>query len=198
MPFKIEINGRAVKGFIDRLERTRDGDYVVIDFKTGSKSENGNSIKENIQMNVYALAVLKKYSKLPARASLYYIKSNETVDYAPDNTWIDVQRERLEEMIQAVLEEKFAAAASYDCRWCDYEGRRVDHDTVVHARRRLDFADDLALDVGLVCVHRDAVLLRERFNARQQRLVILLSVKLGLPRAQHVDVRPVDDQQLHF
>ena len=89
MPFQIEINGRVVKGFIDRLERTKEGEYCVIDFKTGSKSENGNTIKEDIQMNVYALAVLKKYGKLPVRASLYYIKTNETVDYVPDN---DVHR----------------------------------------------------------------------------------------------------------
>jgi DNA helicase-2/ATP-dependent DNA helicase PcrA len=120
--FGIEIAGRLVRGFIDRVEKTKDGQYCVIDFKTGSKNETGNTIRENIQMNVYALAVLKKYGKLPTRASLYFVKTNETVDYAPDNTWIDVQRERLEEMIQAVLEEKFAAAASYDCRWCDYEG----------------------------------------------------------------------------
>ncbi|MGA9139092.1 MAG: UvrD-helicase domain-containing protein [Methanocella sp.] len=123
MPFQIEINGRVVKGFIDRLERTKEGEYCVIDFKTGSKSKNGNTIKEDIQMNVYALAVLKKYGKLPVRASLYYIKSNETVDYMPDNTCIDVQRERLEEMIRAVLDEKFEPTLSYNgCRFCDYEG----------------------------------------------------------------------------
>ncbi|MGE5548876.1 MAG: ATP-dependent helicase [Bacillota bacterium] len=120
--FSIEIAGRKVKGYIDRVERTKDGQYIVIDFKTGSKNVTGNTIKENIQMNVYGLAVLKKYGKLPARASLYYIKSNEMVDYVPDNEIIDVQRERIEEMIRAVLDERFEAAPSYGCRFCDYEG----------------------------------------------------------------------------
>jgi DNA helicase-2/ATP-dependent DNA helicase PcrA len=121
--FSIEIAGRMVRGFIDRVEKTKDGQYCVIDFKTGSKSVTGNTIKENIQMNVYALAVLKKYGKLPARASLYYIKSNETVDYVPDNEIIDVQRERMEEMIRAVLGEEFGPTPTYNgCRFCDYEG----------------------------------------------------------------------------
>ena len=120
--FSIEIAGRIVRGFIDRVEKTKDGQYVVVDFKTGGKNVTGNTIRENIQMNVYALAVLKKYGKLPARASLYYIKSNEMVDYVPDNEIIDVQRERIEEMIKAVLAERFEAAPSYGCRYCDYEG----------------------------------------------------------------------------
>ncbi len=120
--FGIEIAGRMVKGYIDRVEKTKDGNYCVIDFKTGSKTVNGNTIRENIQMNVYALAVLKKYGKLPVRASLYYIKTNETVDYVPDNEIIDVQRERLEEMIQAVLKEEFGPTPSFSCKFCDYEG----------------------------------------------------------------------------
>jgi DNA helicase-2/ATP-dependent DNA helicase PcrA len=121
--FGIEIAGRMVKGYIDRVEKTKDGHYCVIDFKTGSKNVTGNTIKENIQMNVYALAVLKKYGKLPAKASLYYIKTNETVDYVPDNEIIDVQRERIEEMIGAVLKEEFGPTPSFNgCRYCDYEG----------------------------------------------------------------------------
>lgn len=120
--FGIEIAGRTVKGFIDRVEKTKDGQYVVIDFKTGAKMKNGNTIKEDIQMNVYALAVLKKYGKLPAQSSLYYIKSNEIVDYVPDNEIIDLQRERIEELIKAVLEERFETTPSFNaCLRCDYK-----------------------------------------------------------------------------
>ena len=34
--FRFPINGRMVKGYIDRVEQTPEGGYVVIDFKTGS------------------------------------------------------------------------------------------------------------------------------------------------------------------
>ncbi len=66
--------------------------------------------------------MLKTYGKLPAKASLYYIKTNETVDYVPDNEIIDVQRERIEEMIGAVLKEEFGPTPSFSCKFCDYEG----------------------------------------------------------------------------
>ncbi len=49
MPFKIEINGRIVKGFIDRLERTKDGEYCVIDFKTGSQRRTATRSKRTFR-----------------------------------------------------------------------------------------------------------------------------------------------------
>ena len=39
--FGIEIAGRMVRGYIDRVEKTKDGHYCVIDFKTGSKNRDG-------------------------------------------------------------------------------------------------------------------------------------------------------------
>jgi DNA helicase-2/ATP-dependent DNA helicase PcrA len=71
MKFAFDLSGRTVKGFIDRVERTPEGNYVVIDFKTGYQSETKNSIKENIQMNVYCLAIAEKFGTLPHRASLF-------------------------------------------------------------------------------------------------------------------------------
>ena len=72
--FLFPLIGRNVKGFIDRLERTPDGHYVVVDFKTGSSTESKRTIRESIQMNVYCLAVQHKFRQLPARASLLYLK----------------------------------------------------------------------------------------------------------------------------
>ena len=74
MKFQFTLNDRVVKGFIDRVERTPDGQYVVIDYKTGYQSENKKSIKKNIQMNVYSLAILEKFGVLPIKASLFYVK----------------------------------------------------------------------------------------------------------------------------
>jgi DNA helicase-2/ATP-dependent DNA helicase PcrA len=80
----VGVGVAVVKGFIDRLERTPEGPYVVVDFKTGSSMESKNTIRDNIQMNVYCLAVKNKFGKLPARASLLYLKKRKMVDYVPD------------------------------------------------------------------------------------------------------------------
>jgi DNA helicase-2/ATP-dependent DNA helicase PcrA len=122
MKFAFNLSGRIVKGFIDRVELTPEGNYVVIDFKTGSQSETKNSIKENIQMNVYCLAILEKFGALPRRASLFYVKHEKMVDYFPDSVQLEKQKMRLTSMIDAVLLEQFPGSPAYQtCRFCDYE-----------------------------------------------------------------------------
>jgi DNA helicase II / ATP-dependent DNA helicase PcrA len=122
MKFAFDLSGRVVKGFIDRVERTPKGNYVVIDFKTGSQSETKSSIKENIQMNVYCLAILEKFDALPRRALLFYVKHEKTVDYFPDSDQLEKQKTRLTNMIDEVLLERFPGSPAYQtCRFCDYE-----------------------------------------------------------------------------
>jgi DNA helicase-2/ATP-dependent DNA helicase PcrA len=122
MKFAFDLNGRIVKGFIDWVERSPEGQYIVIDFKTGSQSETKHSIKENIQMNVYSLAILEKFGALPRKTSLLYVKHKKMVDYFPDNEQLEKQKMRLKSMIDAVLLERFPGNPTYQtCRFCDYE-----------------------------------------------------------------------------
>jgi len=70
------------------------------------------------------------YGKLPARASLYYLKDDKAIDYIPDDESIAVFKERLQGMIAAVCAEEFVTRPSYmGCRgaitWiCVRWGRR--------------------------------------------------------------------------
>lgn len=121
--FLFACEGRTMKGYIDRIERTPDGDMVVIDFKTGSKpgSLTRNSVKENIQLNLYCLAVRDRYGKLPRRASFLFLNDNKCVDYFPDDESIELFRHKLAGMIGAICAGEFPATPSYSaCRFCDY------------------------------------------------------------------------------
>lgn len=118
LEFLFPLNGRNVKGYSDRLERTKDGEYVVIDFKTGSTNLTRNTIRDDIQMNTYCLAVLNKFGRLPKRASLVYIERNKMVNYTPDAEHVERQKVRLEGLISDVLDEEFQATPSFDCNFC--------------------------------------------------------------------------------
>ena len=121
MKFQFTLNGRVVKGVIDRIERTADGQYVVIDYKTGYQSENKKSIRESIQMNVYSLAILEKFGVLPVKASLFYVKHGKMVDYIPDREHVELQKMQLANIIDDVLAERFPEAPAYHtCRSCSY------------------------------------------------------------------------------
>jgi DNA helicase-2/ATP-dependent DNA helicase PcrA len=121
--FQFPLNGRKVKGFIDRIEKTPEGEYVVVDFKTGAKpsSLTKNSVTGDIQLNLYSLAIKEMFGKLPQRASFYYIRDNRMVDYFPTEETVGTFAETAKSIISAVCAERFGPTPSYQtCRFCDY------------------------------------------------------------------------------
>lgn len=122
--FQIPLGGRIVRGVIDRVEETPDGEIVVIDFKTGSKpgTLSKNTIREDMQMNIYSLAIRDLYGKLPVRASLYYLTPNKTYDYTPTAETIGAFEVRALRLINAVCTEEFSPTPDYQtCKWCEYK-----------------------------------------------------------------------------
>jgi DNA helicase-2/ATP-dependent DNA helicase PcrA len=112
-----------VKGFIDRIEQTPEGEYVVVDFKTGTKpsSLTKNSVLADIQLNLYSLAIKELFGKLPKCASFYYIRDNKMVDYSPTEETVGAFAETATSIIAAVCAEQFGPTPSYQtCRLCDY------------------------------------------------------------------------------
>jgi DNA helicase-2/ATP-dependent DNA helicase PcrA len=123
--FQFPLNGRMVKGYIDRIERTPDGEYVVVDFKTGSKpgSLTKNSVPGDIQLNLYCLAIREMFGKLPQRASFCFIKDNKMVDYLPTEETIGAFTGSVKEISASVCAEQFEATPSFQtCKFCDYVG----------------------------------------------------------------------------
>jgi len=121
--FSFSFNTREMLGYIDRIEQTPEGGYVVIDFKSGGKPNDitKKSLPENIQLNLYAMAIREKYGKLPVRATLFYIKDNTVVDYQPTEDSIKAFSESLEKMLAAIYNGEFPALPNYQrCSWCAY------------------------------------------------------------------------------
>jgi DNA helicase II / ATP-dependent DNA helicase PcrA len=122
--FSFTFAGREIHGFIDRIERTPSDGYVVIDFKSGSSKSSGitkKNLPDNIQLNLYALAIKEMYGKLPERATLLYLKDNNPIDYQPTEASIVAFAENLEQMIAMILAGEFPAQPDFmRCGWCPY------------------------------------------------------------------------------
>lgn len=122
--FNFTFAGREMHGYIDRVEQTSENGYVVIDFKSGSSKSSGitkKNIPENIQLNLYAMAIREMYGKLPERATLFYLKDNKLIDYLPTEDSIRTFSQNLEQMINRILSGEFPAQPDYQrCGWCPY------------------------------------------------------------------------------
>ena len=120
--FQIEICGVKVSGRMDRVEVTPDGEYEIVDFKSGRVYLTKNTIKEDPQMNLYALGVKKIYGKLPQKASLFYIKDDKKVEYNIAIDTVDNVISTLEQITERILKEDFTPTPSKDtCFRCDFK-----------------------------------------------------------------------------
>lgn len=119
--FTIEIGGIPFNGAVDRIEKTPDGEFEVVDFKTGAVYENSKSIKDDPQMNIYALGTQKLHNKLPKKASLFYLKHDKMVQYEITEDQVEKVKETISEKVKSILNEEFEATPSYQvCRNCEY------------------------------------------------------------------------------
>jgi DNA helicase-2/ATP-dependent DNA helicase PcrA len=120
--FSFLLSGHPVTGYIDRVEQTPAGGYVVIDFKTGKKPGDltKKSLPDNIQLNLYSLAVQELYGVLPQKTSLYFLGDDNQVDYIPTPESIAAFQETMNGLVEKILAEEFPATPSWGCRWCDY------------------------------------------------------------------------------
>lgn len=119
--FTIEIGGVPFNGAIDRIEKTPDGEFEVVDFKTGGVYETSKTIKEDPQMNIYAMGTQKLHNKLPKKASLFYLKHDKIVPYEITEDQVEKVKESISGKVKDILNEEFKATPSYQvCRNCEY------------------------------------------------------------------------------
>ncbi len=78
----------TLAGIIDRIDKNEtDGSYEIIDYKTGKKMPAEESLINNLQLNVYHLALINRWPSIKPekiKISLYFLKHNEKISTTPD------------------------------------------------------------------------------------------------------------------
>lgn len=119
--FDIVIDGITYRGKIDRIETDADGNYIVIDFKTGSSIITKKDVMIHPQTNIYAAAIREKYGVLPVRVSLYYLEKDRSRDYMVDEESLKAGLDIVQECARNIVQENFDATPGYAvCKFCSY------------------------------------------------------------------------------
>lgn len=121
--FELNLDGAKFGGFIDRLDKTNDGNYIVIDYKTNKTPYTKNQLKEDVQIALYCMAVKEKYGKLPVQAGHMYVNPDvaelRLVDVSEED--VAVVAGRVREMVRRITGEDFEVKGEPNCRFCDYK-----------------------------------------------------------------------------
>jgi RecB family exonuclease len=111
--------GVTLRGIPDRVERTKDGRYQIVDFKTGrSLKHNQDDIATCLQVLIYAYMMEQSGYEITG-CEYRYIRSRKTVTCRYDEEMKAKLAERLTEFRGALVSGDYPCAESEDsCRWC--------------------------------------------------------------------------------
>jgi len=118
--FDIEVGEHHVRGRVDRVDRLPDGDYEVIDYKTGER-KTAAELESDLQLALYRLAAREAWDVEAAFGSYYYVLDADKVaaPVQPDDA------ERVERTVlqvgEGIVGQDFEPRPSPSvCSWCDY------------------------------------------------------------------------------
>ena len=118
-------SGVRLKGFVDRLDRSPDGDLRVVDYKTGKSPHEAYEGKALFQLRFYALALWRSTGTLPRLLRLYYLRNREVIDYSPDERDLAGLERQLEALGEAIARARESGdwrhKPSKLCDWCSFQ-----------------------------------------------------------------------------
>ena len=118
--FDLKVGDHHVRGRVDRVDRLPDGDYELIDYKTGERKSEAD-LDDDLQLALYRIAAREAWGIEASTGSYYYVLDAEKV---PAPTRPD-DAERVERTVlqvgEGILSQDFEPRPSPTvCSWCDY------------------------------------------------------------------------------
>ena len=134
------VGSIIAEGRVDRIDE-RDGELVVVDYKTGRHALTVDDARDSLALALYALATRKNMRKPCRRVELHHLPSGRTAGWEHTDESLGEQlarAERLAAELQAATdawevdgdEDAFAPLTGRHCSWCDFRahcaaGRRA-------------------------------------------------------------------------
>ena len=116
----VEVGGIKLRGKLDRLEKLPSGEYIIADFKTGSRiNHKEDEIESCLQVLLYA-AMLKKAKNITvSRGEYRYLRYRRSVTCSFTESVEYALNEILGELAQAL--ETGVFSTSNNCTYCEYK-----------------------------------------------------------------------------
>jgi len=125
--FAVELKqGYAVNGIIDRVVKSEDGNYLVIDYKTSKRPSTKRDLIKDPQMLLYAYAISRLYTVPIASITLahYYPHLDKLVHIKFSEPHVLMYMKKLTQKIWEIRKKKkddFFPQVNQFCDWCGYK-----------------------------------------------------------------------------
>lgn len=118
----------VLAGIIDRIDRTADGSYEIIDYKTSRRMPSQSSLDRNLQLSLYSLGLQKRWPHInPEKIimSLYFLKHGEKLSTVSTNETTKSTKEHVLKTISEI-EDRLRSGKDFEpmpgplCDWCGF------------------------------------------------------------------------------
>jgi DNA helicase-2/ATP-dependent DNA helicase PcrA len=119
--FTFKLGPHLLRGRVDRVDRLPDGEYELIDYKTG-RPKSAAALAEDVQLSLYAVGAREAWRLEASRQAYYYLLDDQKVAVPSDEgdrgEWV---REVAMEVAEGILSQGFEPTPSFAaCSMCDY------------------------------------------------------------------------------
>jgi DNA helicase II / ATP-dependent DNA helicase PcrA len=119
--FTFKLGPHLVRGRVDRVDRLPDGEYELIDYKTG-RPKTAAQLAEDVQLSLYAVGAREAWHLEAFRQAYYYLLDDRKVEVPADAgdraEWV---QEVAMEVAEGILSQGFEPTPSFAaCSMCDY------------------------------------------------------------------------------
>ncbi len=119
--FTFKLGPHLLRGRVDRVDRLPDGEYELIDYKTG-RPKTAAQLTEDVQLSLYAVGARESWRLEASRQAYYYLLDDQKVEVPADDgdrgEWV---QEVAMEVAEGILSQGFEPTPSFSaCSICDY------------------------------------------------------------------------------
>jgi DNA helicase II / ATP-dependent DNA helicase PcrA len=118
--FQFKLGAHTLRGRVDRVDRLPDGDYELIDYKTG-RPKTAAQLREDVQLSLYAVGAREAWQLESSRQAYLYVLDDEKVPLPQDEVDREWITDTVYEVADGILGQGFEPTPSYAaCSICDY------------------------------------------------------------------------------
>ncbi len=118
--FAFDLGAHHVRGRVDRVDALADGNYELIDYKTGH-AKTAAELRDDIQLSLYAIAAREAWQLESSRQAYYYLLDDRRVPVPRTEDGEEWVREAVLRVGEGILAQDFEPTPSPAvCRLCDY------------------------------------------------------------------------------
>lgn len=120
-----DLDGLVIRGILDRMEETDDGQLIITDYKTGKAPPERYALPAFFALKIYALLIRRRTGRTPDEVKLIYLNGPTVYRIGITDAQLDAMDRQLRALWtaieRAVERNDFPPRPGRLCDWCSFQ-----------------------------------------------------------------------------